>query len=87
MNLKQLNMNQEGLMAKKAKKSKVYAGVKHPFNYELMFEGSGKRIVKKAMAKVRPARKPVTIQITGKEPCLSNHQPRHCSYCAKPFWR
>ena len=52
-------------MAKKAKKSRVYAGVKHPFNYELMFEGSGKRIVKKAMAKkIRPARKPVTIQIT-----------------------
>jgi hypothetical protein len=51
-------------MAKKVKKSKIYAGVKHPFNYELMFVGSGKRIVKKAMAKVRPAKKPVTVEIT-----------------------
>jgi len=58
-------MMKEGqTMAAKKRKSKVYADVKHPFNYALVFVGSDRRIVKKAMAKVRPAKKPVTIEIT-----------------------
>jgi hypothetical protein len=52
------------MAVRKKRKSSVYAGVKHPFNYELVFEGSGKRVVKKAFAKVKPAKRPVSLEIT-----------------------
>jgi hypothetical protein len=38
--------------------------VRHPFLYKMTFIGNGKEIIKKAMAEVVPATKPVTIELT-----------------------
>ena len=50
-------------MAKRKSRSK-FSSVRHPFLYHLIFPANGKKIVKRAMAKVRPAKRPVTIELT-----------------------
>ncbi len=40
-----------------------YADVRHPFLYHLIFPANGQRVVKKAMAKVITAKRPVTITL------------------------
>lgn len=47
-----------------AKSKSKFSPVRHPFLYELHFPANGKRVVKKAMAKVRYSYKPVTLVLT-----------------------